>query len=188
MEKNRHLLWKQTGKKIVRDFRIFKACELECVSPDGKKAVFVQLDSPDWVNIVATVKNRGGEDCFLMVRQYRQGSGSVTTEFPAGLVDPGEAPVKAAERELQEETGYTAEKLILIGAANPDPAFMNNTAYTFLAVNPVEEKGQSLDEHEMIDVELVPVAEFEKKMGTGEYINAITIMAYAWYKKYSEIK
>ncbi len=184
MYKNNHLIWQEKEKKIIKDFRIFKACEITSIAPDGKEGVFVKLDSPDWVNIICVVKNKEGEDCFLMVRQFRHGSGTITMEFPAGLVDSGEKPEKAAKRELLEETGYSAEEFMLIGSANPDPAFMNNSSYTYFAVNPVKSGGQSLDENELIDVQIVPVKEFEKNMGTGEFINAITILAYTWYKKF----
>ncbi len=185
MEKNRHLVWKQVGRSVVRDFRIFKACEIKSIAPDGKERTFVQLDSPDWVNVICVIKDQDGNDCFLMVRQFRHGSSSVTTEFPAGLVDPGEDTESAAKRELLEETGYRAEKFILIGKANPDPAFMNNTSFTYLAVNPAPSEKQSLDEDELIDVKTVPVSLFEKEMGSGEFINAITLLSYTWYKKHS---
>lgn len=178
-----HLVWKELEKKQVNDFRIFKACMIKSEAPDGRIKEFVQLDSPHWINVVSVVKNDKGEDCFLMVRQFRHGSGTITLEFPAGLVDPGEEPEAAAVRELSEETGHIAEKLIFIGSANPDPAFMNNTSFTYFAVNPVRETEQSLDDDEIIDVELIPVSQFEKEMGDGEFLNAISILAYAFYKR-----
>jgi len=183
MDKNNNLIWLEKNIKVVKDFKIFKACELTSSAPDGRENIFVRLDSPDWVNIVCVIKNEKGEDSFLMVRQFRHGSNSITVEFPAGLVDKGEDPENAAKRELLEETGYSAEKFILIGTANPDPAFMNNTSYTYFAENPVKSKEQSLDEDELIDVKIIPVKEFEENMGTGEFINAITILAYTWYKR-----
>lgn len=182
-EKHSHLLWKELEKKQVNDFRIFKACMIKSEAPDGRIKEFVQLDSPHWINVVGLVKNDKGEDCFLMVRQFRHGSGTLTLEFPAGLVDPGEKPEAAAVRELSEETGYKAEKFILIGSANPDPAFMNNTSFTYFAVNPTRETEQSLDDDEIIDVEMIPLPQFEKDMGNGEFINAISILAYAFYKR-----
>lgn len=186
MRDKQDLEWYETGRKEVRDFRIFKAVEIDRISPDGKKGKFVLLDSPDWVNVIAVTEDEKGRECFLMVRQYRHGSSTVTTEFPAGLVDPGENSSRAAERELLEETGYSADEFILIGQANPDPAFMNNWSYTYLAVNPVLSHKQDLDEHEIIDTVLVPVDEVRALMGKGEFINAISIVAHIWYERYLE--
>ncbi|MCL2295145.1 MAG: NUDIX hydrolase [Spirochaetes bacterium] len=183
MEKTDNLKWVEKKKEVIKDFKIFSACEVTSTAPDGRENTFVRLDSPDWVNIVCVVKDKNNEDAFLMVRQYRHGSNSITMEFPAGLVNNGEEPVIAAQRELLEETGYSAEKFVLIGSIKPNPAFMSNTSYTYFAVNPVKSTEQSLDEDELIDVKIIPVKEFENKMGTGEYVNAITILAYLWYDK-----
>ncbi len=186
MRNEQDLEWYETGRKEIRDFRIFKAVEVERISTDGKKGNFVLLDSPDWVNVIAVTEDKNGRECFLMVRQFRHGSASLTMEFPAGLVDPGEKPEKAAERELLEETGYKAEEFIFLGKANPDPAFMNNLSYTYLAVNPVPAEKQALDEHEIIDVILVPVEEARALLGRGEFINAVSVVAHTWYERYLE--
>ncbi len=61
-----------------------------------------------------------------MVKQYRHGSDSITLEFPAGMVDPGEDAKETAKRELLEETGYTSQSIVLVGKVNPNPAFMTN--------------------------------------------------------------
>ncbi len=57
----------------------------------------------------------------------------ITTELPSGYVDPGEAPEAAALRELQEETGYTADQLQLAGVLNPDTGRLGNRLWCFYA-------------------------------------------------------
>lgn len=181
MEKDyKHLIWKETGRKVIEKYRIFKTWLIDR-ELDDKKGQFVMIDSPDWVNIVAVVKNEKGEDCFLMVRQFRHGTGKISLEFPAGLIDPGEEPLHAAVRELREETGYKADKMTLIGVANPNCSFMNNTNYTYLAEGLAKVYDQDLDEEEKIDVVLVPVKEATEGFGHGEMMNAICMLSHYFY-------
>jgi 8-oxo-dGTP pyrophosphatase MutT (NUDIX family) len=179
-----HLLWKEISRKKLLGCRIFDVYMAERESPSGTRGEFVFLDSPDWVNIVPLLQNEKGEDCFLMVRQFRQGSESITMEFPGGVLDPGEEPHIGAERELLEETGYVPRKLTYVGKINPNPALMNNWSYTYVGEDLVCIEEQDLDEDEYVDIEQVPVAEVEAHMGEEPYINAIIMVALAWYQKW----
>ena len=125
------LEWKEISRSTVYDGRIFTAETVVRESYDGKTASFTVLNAPDWVNIIAPVTGSDGVPLFLMVRQFRQGSGRLTVEFPAGTVEPGEDPLAAAAREFEEETGWRADRYRLLGFCNPNPAFMSNNVYTF---------------------------------------------------------
>ncbi|MFO7850627.1 MAG: NUDIX hydrolase, partial [Spirochaetia bacterium] len=144
------------------------------------------LHVPDWVTVVPLTTDEMGRDCFFMVEQYPHGSGNVTMEFPAGTVDPGEDPYKTAARELREETGYCAGTLTQIGALSPNPAFMSNTTYTFLARDLRYEGEQQLDVHESINIHPVPVDDVRGSMGTPPYNNAIMVAALALYERWEE--
>ena len=179
-----HLLWKELQNRQIYDAHIFRLMEVDRQSADGRHHSFAFLDTPDWANIIAPITRDDGVDCLVMVRQYRQGAGIVTLEFPGGVVDGGEDPKATALRELEEETGYTADDALLLGNVNPNPAFMNNSAFTFLARGVGSRSEQSLDQNEIVDTELVPVVELLSG-DHPEFLNhAIMVTALYWYKEW----
>lgn len=73
------------------------------------------------------------EDCAYLVRQYRYPYGEVVLEIPAGKLEEGEEPLKAALRELSEETGLVADELTPMGVVYPTPGYTNEKLYIYLA-------------------------------------------------------
>ena len=69
----------------------------------------------------------------LMVRQYRHPVGEVLLEIPAGTLKPGEDPMACAARELEEETGYRAGKLIHLITIYPTPGYSSEILHIYLA-------------------------------------------------------
>lgn len=186
MKDNKKLQWTENTRKILNKCRIFDLYQVEKISPDGNGGSFFLLDSPDWITVIPVITDKNGIDCFLMVEQYRHGSDEVTLEFPAGMVDEDELPHNAAKRELLEETGYSSEELIEIGAVSPNPAFMNNISYTFVARDLNFMGEQNLDKDEFIHFHLIPCTEVLEKMGTGGYSNGVMMMALAYYQRWKE--
>lgn len=177
-----HLVWENLDSEVQYDAGIFKLHSVRRRSPAGRHAPFVSLESPDWVTIIPEFEDpETGSLSFLIVRQYRHGTERVGLEFPAGAVDPGELPAVAAARELLEETGYQADVLLEIGAVSPNPAFMTNTAYTFVARGLKKISDQKLDEHEILDVHQVPLEMLEDAIGLEPYDSAITVQAWFFY-------
>jgi len=168
--------WETLGRRELLRCPVFTVVERESEGPGGRKGKFVVLEARDWATVVPLVRG-DGEDCFLMVRQYRHGSGELSLEFPGGVVESGEAPAAAAARELEEETGYRAESIRLAGSLSPNPAIMGNTFYVFLAEGLARSGKVELDEHEVIDSFLVPVSEVRAEMGTGQYSHALMATA-----------
>ena len=92
-----------------------------------------------------------------------------TLELPGGLVDPDESPIKAAVRELEEETGFTSsEKLIFLGKIGQNPVFMESYVHHFLALDVKLTKQQMLDSGESIEVILMPLEELKLRWQKGE--------------------
>lgn len=131
------------------------------------------LSSVDWVNLVAI----DTEERCIMIRQYRFGVGYSTLETPGGMVDPGEEPQAAAERELLEETGYGGGTWRYLGAVEPNPAIHDHLCHHFLAtgVRPVAQPEQGDGEH--IDVLPMQRDEVISAARDGEIRHALALSA-----------
>ena len=132
-------------------------------------AMLVRMRSNDWVNVLPlTVDGQA-----VLIRQMRFGVDGVTLEIPGGVIDPGEAPLPAAQRELREETGYGGGTWRSLGAAHPNPAIQTNRVHMFVAEGVRLEGPQHLDELEDIAVELVPVDRLRELADSGAISHAL---------------
>ncbi len=175
MKRDEELLWNTGEKRRVFTSPVLSV-DLSERTHGERKGEFVTLSLPDWVSIIPWTRDERGVPVFLMERQYRHGSESVTIEFPAGLTEDGESPLEAARRELREETGMEAE-LTELASFNPNPAFMTNRQTFFLATGLRRTGEQELDENEEIELLYLPVEDVIRKMGKGEYSNGIMLSA-----------
>jgi ADP-ribose diphosphatase len=117
------------------------------VMPDGYRLDWYYVDTPPSVLVVPVTE----DGAVVMVRQWRHNLKRHTLEFPAGTVSPGEEVEKAAERELQEETGFTlaaGAELHLLGAFCSLPSETNKYTHIFLAV-PVVSSGPATGDAEI---------------------------------------
>jgi ADP-ribose pyrophosphatase len=108
------------------------------------------IESRDWICVVCLDEANQA----VMVKQYRHGVGQVTLEFPAGRIDPGEAPLAAAARELLEETGYAASEWTLLRSICPDTTRQRTLAHVFLATGARRVSEQNLEPCEDVEVVL----------------------------------
>ena len=131
------------------------------------------VESSDWCNVVALPK--AGE--YLLVRQFRFGSGDFTLEVPGGVIDPGEDPLTAAQRELREETGYAAADWTPLGSVAPNPAFLNNRCHHFLATGAELVGPPVLDAGEDIEVLLFSREDLLVSIRSGSIDHALALTA-----------
>lgn len=131
------------------------------------------LETPAWVNVVALTE----ELRLVVVRQYRFGTRSVTTEIPGGLVELGEEHGAAARRELREETGYSAERWTYLGAVEPNPAFQDNLCHHWLAEDARLTHPQDLDGGEDIEVATLALDQVRRAILAGEIRHALVLTA-----------
>ena len=127
------------------------------------------LDFPDWVNVIAITR----DGRFVMEDQYRHAIGETHFELVAGVIDPGETPLQAAQRELSEETGYGGGEWRLFMTLSPNPTNHTNLAYTFLATG-VEPLGhQHQEPTEDIHIDIFSREEVQQLLNEGQFIQAM---------------
>ena len=160
---------------MLGTYPIFELSRSRLRSPmSGREHHFLRLDCPDWVNIIAVTD----EGRMVLVEQYRHGTDEMTIEIPGGAVDPGESPATSAARELEEETGYRASELIEIGRVDPNPAFLSNRCWTYLALGCRAEGEMNLDPSEEIEVSLLPLVDFPRLIDDGTITHSLVIAAH----------
>lgn len=137
-----------------------RVCELELVRHPGAAAV-VPVDD---------------EGRVLLVRQYRYASGGWLLEIPAGKLDGDEPAEACAAREVEEETGFRAGRLVPMGWIWTTPGFSDERIWLFLALQ-LSKSRQRLQPDELLTVERVPLAEALRQAGQGEIRDAKSVCA-----------
>ena len=95
----------------------------------GLEAIREIVEHPGAVAIVAV----DDQQRVVLVKQYRHAVRALTIEIPAGTLEPDEDPLEAAQRELREETGFTADRFDPIGGIYPAPGWSTEYIYLYVA-------------------------------------------------------
>jgi 8-oxo-dGTP pyrophosphatase MutT (NUDIX family) len=173
-EANRRQPWKVLRSEEGPELPIFNVRYDWLENPRNSTALkAVVLDVPDWVTVAALTP----ENELVVVRQYRFGVGRFTSELPAGLVHAGEPHLAGAQRELQEETGYTSSDWIYLGWVEPNPAFQNNRLHQWLARDVRLTHPRQLDEGEDIEVAVLSPAEIRREIEEGTMRNSLALLS-----------
>lgn len=160
---------KQIDSKKIYDGCILSLRVDRVMLENGKEATREVIDHQGAAGIVAFDEN--GK--LLMVRQYRYPVEQELLEIPAGKIDPGETPMQCAVRELQEETGYLAEKMIDLGRLYPAAAYDCETVHIFYAQGLTPAR-QNLDEDEFLTVEHIDFEEAVRMVLDNEILDSKT--------------
>ena len=151
--------------------RIFNVDRLQVKLPDGRMAIRDVVRHPGAVAVVALTEE--GQIC--LVRQYRTTLGRVTVEIPAGKLAPGEDPLACAERELKEETGFTAQKMAYLTTIATSAGFADELIHIYMATG-LKLAESSPDADEFINVDLVDVGELVDAVLDGRIEDAKTVV------------
>lgn len=118
----------------------------------------------------------------LLVRQYRKAAERNLLEIPAGGIEEGEEPLRSARRELEEETGFSAQNWERLTGFYTSPGFCTEYMHVFLATNLSAAAGKP-DDDENIEVVRLPLSKAPELISSGEICDAKSIagllLAYA---------
>lgn len=147
--------------------------------PDGSSAVREYIVHPGAVMVIPLLQDENGNLQVVLERQFRYPIGSVMVEFPAGKLDPGEAPVACAQRELHEETGYTAREWARAGVMHPVIAYSTEFIDIWFA-RQLTRGEQHLDQGEFLDVIIATPGELLQWCADGRVTDAKTLAGALW--------
>ena len=160
------LPWRTLSSRVLLRDRWINVRADHCQTAGGKdiKPYYV-LSYPEWVHVAALTP----DNQVVLVEQYRHGAGAICLEMPGGAVDPGDVSLTAAaERELREETGYTADSLQLVSSLYANPATQTNRVHFVLATGCHREGEPQLEDgEEGLRVKLLPVADVQAGLRVG---------------------
>jgi ADP-ribose pyrophosphatase len=121
----------------------------------------------------------------VIERQFRYPLHRVMTEFPAGKLDAGEAPLACAVRELKEETGYRAQEWARAGILHNAIAYSNEGIEVWFARG-LSLGDRCLDNGEFLDVAASTLEELEDQARRGELTDAKTLIGLLWLRHFRE--
>jgi ADP-ribose diphosphatase len=160
--------------KTVAQSRFFKIEQVGLTFSNGETREFERMagSGRGAVMIIPLID----ADTMLLIREYAAGTHSYQLGFPKGLIDPGETPFQAANRELQEEVGYQAQDISTLQQVWMAPTFFNASMEILIAqdLSPSRLEG---DEPEPLEVVPWPVTEVDELLARPDFGEARSIAA-----------
>lgn len=175
---------KKFEEKTIYTERIFEGKVInlrvdDVVLPNGKNSKRELVEHPGGVSVLAVTD----ESKIVLVEQYRKPMELTTLEIPAGKREKGEEPIVTAQRELEEETDYTCERLEYIHSFYTSPGFADELLYLYEAIGlKKNEKEVHLDEDEFVEIVEVTLEEALELIKIGRIKDAKTIIAIQYYQ------
>ena len=143
-------------------------------TPRGNNITYTRYRASDVVIVVPFLDM----ESLLMINQYRYPVDKVLLEFPAGHVEAGEDPQNTAARELEEETGYIAEKIEFIYKYHPSVSRSRQTVHVFRATGLKDSGKTRHDGGEDIDLEILSINDLRQRIQEGKVESAGTLVSF----------
>jgi ADP-ribose pyrophosphatase len=179
---------KVISSEVVYTGPLFRVLHDKLVEPDGRKNERDVIRHNGSVVILAIDSSKSKKNPWVVIeRQYRHAANQYLWELPAGKLDAGEEPLTGAQRELAEETGYSAKKWKPLVEYYASPGFLGESMKVFLAEGLTAGEAQP-EEDECIEFRLVKLSEILKMIEKGAILDGKTLTSVLLYARMKGIK
>ena len=176
-----HLVERQLDSTSVYEGHFLRVLKDRVALPDGSTSSREFIRHPGAVMVVPLLD----DGRLLMERQYRYPMARVMLEFPAGKLDPGESPLACGQRELTEETGYTASEWAYAGVLHNAIAYSDEGIHIYFARG-LTRGEQKLDAGEFLELVTHTPAELDQLVACGDVTDAKTLIGLLWLQRWQQ--
>jgi ADP-ribose pyrophosphatase len=171
------------SSEVVFQGSLFRVLRDKLIEPGGRESERDVIRHNGSVVILAIDSSKSKRDPWIVVeRQYRHAAQQFLWELPAGKLDAGEDALAGAQRELAEETGYSAKKWKPLVEYYPSPGFLGESMRVFVAEGLIAGDAHPEDD-EQIEFRLVKLSEVLKMIGKGAILDGKTLSSVLLYAR-----
>jgi len=171
------------SSEVVFEGPLFRVVRDRLLEPGGREGVRDVVRHHGSVVILAIDNTKNKKNPWIVIeRQYRHAAGRYLWELPAGKLDPDEDALQGAQRELEEETGYRADKWKPLVEYYPSPGFLGESMKVFVAEGLVAGDAHPEDD-ERIEFRLVKLSQVVKLIEKGAILDGKTLTSVLLYAR-----
>ncbi len=171
--------WRTTSTRRVYENRWISVREDMVELPDGRSTLYGVVECSECVGVLPFLDR----ETVLLVGQYRYVARDFFWEIPTGGKDRDETLGQAAQRELSEEAGYEAGRLVELGAFHTSKSILREVAHLYVAED-LRPASRPPDHTEFIERRAFPFTEVLAMVERGEIKDAMTIIAVLRYARF----
>ena len=166
---------KLTDQKTVAKSNLFEIEALSLDFSNGEQRTFERISGNNKRGSILVAAISEAND-LMLVREYGAGLDQMVLAFPKGLVDEGETPQQAADRELMEEIGWRGNEWLSLGLLAASPGYMTSQTHVFAArdLTPKQLEG---DEPQPLDLIRWPISKIADLISNPEFVDARSVAA-----------
>lgn len=182
MNPNNKLQEKKLNSQLIHKSSFLEHTIDSVTLPNGNSGTREVIWHPGGVVVIPYTNDKN----LVLVEQFRYATGKTLLEFPAGRLEPNEPPKEAAIRELKEETGYTAGKMLFLNSIYPAPGFCSECLHIYFAMD-LKQGEQNLDKDEFLNLIHIPKDNVIDKVKSRQIQDAKTLASLSLIQSFNLI-